>query len=81
MYGKDLAYPQVDQDFRMSTSQPDWPLATSGKNYAALYKSLGHQYTWQYDDGADSLFLCCGQEDKSGNSKGVHYKITFCPSG
>lgn len=38
MYGKDLTYPQVDQQVRMSTSQPDWPLATNGKNYASLYK-------------------------------------------
>lgn len=41
MYGKDLAYPQVDQQVRMSTSQPDWPLATNGRKYAGLYKSLG----------------------------------------
>lgn len=40
MFGKDLAYPQVDQQVRMSTSQPDWPLATNGKNYASLYKVL-----------------------------------------
>lgn len=80
MYGKDLAYPQVDQQLRMSTSQPDWPLATNGRSYAGLYKTLGPAYSWQYDDGADSLFLCCGQEDKGGDSKGPHYKVTFCPN-
>jgi len=38
MYGKDISYPQVDQQVRMSSDQPDWPLASNGKNYAALYK-------------------------------------------
>lgn len=31
------------------------------------------------DDGANSLFLCCGQEDAKGNSLGAHYVVTFCP--
>lgn len=80
MYGKDVAYPQVDQQVRMSSTRPDWPLASNGKNYAALYKDVASSaYSWQYEDGANSLFLCCGQEDKNGDSKGVHYKVTFCP--
>lgn len=29
----------------------------------------------QYNDGANSLYLCCGQKDKGS----PHYKITFCP--
>lgn len=29
----------------------------------------------QYNDGANSLYLCCGQEGKGS----PHYKVTFCP--
>jgi hypothetical protein len=29
---------QVDQQVRMSSSEPDWPVASNGKNYAELYK-------------------------------------------
>lgn len=38
MAGKDLAYPQENQDIRFSSSFPDWPLTTTHQNYAAIYK-------------------------------------------
>lgn len=72
----DLEYPQKDQEVRMSSPWPDWPLSTMGGNYATQYKDRNPSvYVWQYNDGANSLYLCCGQKDKGS----PHYKITFCP--
>ncbi|EWM21297.1 hypothetical protein Naga_100997g1 [Nannochloropsis gaditana] len=72
----DVDYPQKDQQVRMSSPWPDWPLSTQNGNYAMQYKDRNPSvYVWQYNDGANSLYLCCGQEGKGS----PHYKVTFCP--
>ena len=83
---KDDTYPQTDQAIRFSSSFPDWPMPTTGGNYAEIYKkSTPSAYSWQYNDGSNSLFVCCGAPDRSapkgsGGPLGTpHYKITFCP--
>lgn len=71
----DSTYPQYDEQIRMSSSLPDWPMPTKGGNYAEIYKkSSPSAYSWQYND-ISSTFVCCGKEGAAGPS----YILTFCP--
>ncbi|KAM3574150.1 hypothetical protein VYU27_003869 [Nannochloropsis oceanica] len=71
----DATYPQYDEEMRMSSSLPDWPMPTKGENYAQIYKeSSPSAYAWQYND-ISSTYVCCGKEGQAGPS----YILTFCP--
>jgi len=53
----------------ISESLPDWPLSSSGVNYAYLYKeSSPDAYSWQFNDD-ESTFQC----------NDADYDVVFCP--